>query len=496
MADDSEDLEANSVVSEASAESEDNRSFTTYSGRHETQRTSVLLAAVPEDLFDPAQLPEMSFTCDYTSFSGGDGACGYGDGGYGGGDGACGYGDGGYGGGDGASSSSSDETDGGTRNKRNSVAATQIRAGIFHLDTAEKTLFSLPWESISEQPERSQHLRDQGIQVTVDERRVIRALKQKIEVLKQQVVAQGAKVTLASKAEDGFMWMTSSDTKFYFYTGLSRAAFDVLLTFLGPDADSLQMWGPKRVKMNPRFQLAMTLMRLRQVSTHIDLSYRFKISRETIGHVFISWIQFMFLQFSELKEKMFAPRSFHKPLPKSFQNPLLRDVRIVIDCTEFYIESSSDFKQQGNLYSSYKSRSTAKVLIGVSPCGAAMFISEVYEGAISDREIVKKSGFLNYLKAGDVVMADRGFTIEDLLAEKGAKLLIPPFLGARKEFTNQEIVLMKLIAKARIHVERYNERIKNCRILSGVLPHHLVPLISQIVFVLCCIVNFQEPLAK
>jgi hypothetical protein len=122
MADDSEDLEANSVVSEASAESEDNRSFTTYSGRHETQRTSVLLAAVPEDLFDPAQLPEMSFTCDNTSFSGGDGACGYGDGGYGGGDGACGYGDGGYGGGDGASSSSSDETDGGTRNKRNSVA--------------------------------------------------------------------------------------------------------------------------------------------------------------------------------------------------------------------------------------------------------------------------------------------------------------------------------------------------------------------------------------
>jgi hypothetical protein len=84
---------------------------------------------------------------------------------------------------------------------------------------------------------------------------------------------------------------------------------------------------------------------------------------------------------------MFTLRENHKPLLKSFQNPFLRDVRVVIDCTEFVIESSSDFKQQGNIYSSYKSHTTAKVLIGVSPCGAAMFVSDVFEGSISDRDI-------------------------------------------------------------------------------------------------------------
>ena len=55
--------------------------------------------------------------------------------------------------------------------------------------------------------------------------------------------------------------------------------------------------------------------------------------------------------------------------------------------------------------------------------------------------------------------------------------------------------MTKIIAKARIHVERYNERIKNFELLSKKIPQTLIPLISQIVFVVCCLVNFQEPLA-
>jgi hypothetical protein len=171
-------------------------------------------------------------------------------------------------------------------------------------------------------------------------------------------------------------------------------------------------------------------------------------------------------------------------------------VRVVIDCTEMYIESSTNFKQQGNLYSSYKGCPTTKVLIGVSPSGACMFVSEAFEGAISDREIVKQSGFIEQVSEDDVVLADRGFTIEDLLASKKAKLVIPPFLSGRKEFSNEELVRTKIIAKARIHIERFNERIKNYRVISGIIPHSLVPLLSQLVFVLCCLVNFQEPLVK
>jgi hypothetical protein len=371
----------------------------------------------------------------------------------------------------------------------------QISEGVFHVHTRETTFHFLPWEPIQDSHQR-RNVSDQSIQVEIEEKKVIAALKQETGKLKRRIALLEEKLAPSVNAEEGFQWFTSSPKKFYFYTGLSREIFEVLLRFLGPDANNLLMWGPRRIRMDTRFQLALTLMRFRQVYTHSDLSFRFKIGRDTIGNMFATWVQFLFGQFSDLREKMFTPRAFHNPLPKSFRNPLLRNVRVVIDCTEFYIESSSDFKQAGNLYSSYKSRATAKVLIGVAPCGAAMFVSEVFEGAISDREIVKQSGFLDYIKPGDVVLADRGFTIEDLLAEKNATLVIPPFLGGRKEYSNEELLRTKLIAKARIHVERFNERIKNYRIISGVIPHYLVPLLSQIVFILCCIVNFQEPLAK
>ena len=56
--------------------------------------------------------------------------------------------------------------------------------------------------------------------------------------------------------------------------------------------------------------------------------------------------------------------------------------------------------------------------------------------------------FLRFvLNPGEVVMADRGFLIKELL-------IIPPFLGSRHRFTPQEEALTKDIAKHRIHVER------------------------------------------
>lgn len=203
----------------------------------------------------------------------------------------------------------------------------------------------------------------------------------------------------------------------------------------------------------------------------------------------------MYSKFQDIKDKMFAKREVvTQNLPTSFRNPLLRHCRVVIDCTEIFVESSSDFRQTGNLYSSYKSHTTGKVLIGVSPSGACMFVSDVFEGSISDKQICIQSKFISYIEEGDCVLADRGFLIEDLLVEKGAKLVIPSFLKQRGSFPLEETQESKMIARARIHVERFNERMKNYKILSGIISHHFYPMLSQIVYVICCLTNFQEPL--
>ena len=46
--------------------------------------------------------------------------------------------------------------------------------------------------------------------------------------------------------------------------------------------------------------------------------------------------------------------------------------------------------------------------------------------------------------------------MDDLLAERGAHLVIPPFLTKdRDRFTPEEELRTKIIARARIHVERF-----------------------------------------
>ena len=71
-----------------------------------------------------------------------------------------------------------------------------------------------------------------------------------------------------------------------------------------------------------------------------------------------------------------------------------------------------------------------KVLVGISPNGQVIFVSKLWGGRVSDKCITQKSGFLQYLKPGDNVMADRVFEITDILPP-GVGLNIPPFKGAR-----------------------------------------------------------------
>ena len=90
----------------------------------------------------------------------------------------------------------------------------------------------------------------------------------------------------------------------------------------------------------------------------------------------------------------------------------------------------SSLQLNGELFSTYKNHTTLKGLVGISPGGAVTFTSELYKGSISDREIVKRSGFLNLpFDDQDCIMANKGFTIQDLLPLR-VNLNLPPFLGA------------------------------------------------------------------
>ena len=52
--------------------------------------------------------------------------------------------------------------------------------------------------------------------------------------------------------------------------------------------------------------------------------------------------------------------------------------RVIIDCTEFFIEIPSSLVNQTITYSSYKSHNTFKLPVGISPTGVVTFLSKLW----------------------------------------------------------------------------------------------------------------------
>lgn len=121
-------------------------------------------------------------------------------------------------------------------------------------------------------------------------------------------------------------------------------------------------------------------------------------------------------------------------------------------------------------------------MVGIAPTGGITFISELFDGSISDVEIVKRSGILQkeLWEDGDYVMADRGFTIKELLEPLGVSLNIPAFLKGKDQLSREDISESQTIATVRIHVERAIQRIKKFRQIRNEIPLVLHGSVNQI----------------
>lgn len=113
-------------------------------------------------------------------------------------------------------------------------------------------------------------------------------------------------------------------------------------------------------------------------------------------------------------------------MPPSFKKRY-SSVWVIIDSTEIYIKKPSSLVNQSLTFSNYKHHTTVKFLVGISPSGVISFVSEGWPGKTSDRKLIISSGLIDLLDDTDSVMADKGFTIRDVLLKKNCQLNIPPF---------------------------------------------------------------------
>lgn len=316
-----------------------------------------------------------------------------------------------------------------------------------------------------------------------------------LEILKKEVGLLQSKI---EKRRFCLANMKSDESKICFYTGFPNyATLLACYQFLGPAVNSLVYDSNKQLvegdsskrcrsrTLTPKDEFFLVLVRLRLGLMEQDLAYRFEISQSTVSRIISTWINFLYLKFKEIP--MWPPRDLVRAnMPKQFKEKY-PTTRVIIDATEIFITQPRLPELQQMTFSNYKNHNTFKVLVGISPSGDITFVSKLFPGSISDKELTKRSGLLDLLEKGDSVMADRGFDIEEELIIRGVRLNIPPFLRGKSQFEEDELISSRRIASLRIHVERAMERIKKFHIFDRILPASLTDIADRLfLFVVVC----------
>ena len=274
----------------------------------------------------------------------------------------------------------------------------------------------------------------------------ISALKSELEQLKRENTFSKSKHDeLSSKYQLSVLHVVASDVNFKFYTSFPNyATFKAFFNYLQPACNFLMYAGTKNSQhttetqakrgvprsLTPEQELFMVLVRLRCGLMGLDTANRFGISQAQYSRIERTWLSFV----------------YHR----------LRALPI------WY------------------------------PAGYPSFISELYTGRSSDKQVTKDCGILNLFEPGDDLMTDKGFDIEDEMPQ-GVNLNIPPFLKDQQLSVQAENETRK-IAAVRVHVERAIQCIKCFRILKNVFPLSMASKLNKVWVICSYLTLFQPPI--
>ena len=291
-----------------------------------------------------------------------------------------------------------------------------------------------------------------------------------------------------------------TEDKVRFYTGLpSMEVLMVVFEFVSPHVT-------RQTQSLDRFQgFIIVLMKLRLNAPLQDLAYRFVVSVSTISRIFSHWIVVMD---TRLFRFVYWPDrdQLWRTMPQCFQYAFGKKTTVVIDCFEVFIERPSNLLARAQTFSNYKHHNTIKILVGITPQGTISFVSEAWGGRVSDKFLTENCGFLDELIPGDMVMADRGFTITESVGLRNAKLVIPAFTKGKSQLDPVDVEQTRGIANVRIHVERVIGLLRRkYTILEGTLPTNFLicnhensdrrtALVDHMIRVCAALVNFCPPI--
>ena len=269
-----------------------------------------------------------------------------------------------------------------------------------------------------------------------------------------------------------------------FYTGItSKELFRWVLSMIEDESKIFAK------SLTLEDHLLVVLMKLKLGLFNRDISIRFGIKIQVTSKIYRYYLP---LLAKELAFLIVWPErdTLRKNLPPCFTS--FKNCCVIIDCNEIYIERPSHLNARAQAWSNYKHTNTAKYLTGITPAREVSFLSRDWSGKVFDKEITNRSKFYDFVQNGDMVMADRGFTIEEELPTRGATLKIPAFTKNKKKIPAKDVHNSRKISNVRIHVERVIGRTKKFKILNSIILIKMVDLLGSVMVFICALVNLSN----
>ncbi|XP_037546707.1 uncharacterized protein LOC119423395 [Nematolebias whitei] len=350
-------------------------------------------------------------------------------------------------------------------------------------------------ECVSDPTDESEQIAEQGTVIPECEACALKSaeinrLREENGELRQQVNRV--------KFSDGFFSEDDND-KVRHYTGLPN-----LQTFMQILSLLVSVTNPKKTLLTPYQMLLLTCMRLRLDVPVYLLADLFFVSPSTVYRAFSDTVSQLY---TILQPSIVWPDrdTLRKVMPHEFVHSFGNKVAVIIDCFEIFTERPSNVKARAQMFSSYKHNHTMKYLMGITPRGAICFLSKGWGGRTSDKHITLDSGFLDKLLPGDIVLADRGFDIQEHVGMLCAEVKLPAFTKGMCQLDAKNVEETRKIAHLRIHVERVIGNVcQKYKILSGTMPISLilpcecedVTLLDKVVTVCCAFTNLCPTVIK
>ena len=239
------------------------------------------------------------------------------------------------------------------------------------------------------------------------------------EVTKEKHKVEGQLQLLLTQRVSSEATLKDDYKKVKYFTGLP--SFSVLRSIYNMTVKGL----PEPADCSLFDHYLVTLVKLRLNTGDVHLAFRFGISQTNVSRYVHQCVDILYNRLQVLIHWPERP-DLMKTMPIDFRKHFKKCV-LIIDCFEVFIEQPVSLLARAQTYSNYKKHNTIKFLIGITPQGSVVYTSEGWGGRVSDVHLTENYGLLQKLLPGDMILADRGFTIQDSAGMYCAEVRIPPF---------------------------------------------------------------------